>query len=212
MQKKRVLSFAFGLLALALAALTLWVTFGALDASPVLVTPPAAAGETAAAMMDAVCAGDYETASGMLYGTPNLGADRAPKDEVGVLLWDAFRESLSYELVGECYATDSGIAQDITITSLDFASVTASLQQRAQKLLVERVEQAQDADTVYDENGDYREDFVMEVLRDVTLDALREDARTREQDLTLNLVYKQGRWWVAMDQALLSAISGGIAG
>ena len=44
------------------------------------------------------------------------------------------------------------------------------------------------------------------------LDALREDARTREQDLTLNLVYKQGRWWVAMDQALLSAISGGIAG
>ena len=50
------------------------------------------------------------------------------------------------------------------------------------------------------------------MLRDVTLDALEEDAKSKEQTLTVNLVYKKGQWWVVPDQALLSAISGGIAG
>lgn len=212
MKIKKVLSLVFALLAVALTALTIYLTLSALDAEPVLVTPPEAAVETAEAVMAAICQGDYETAAGMMYGTPELGASRAPADEVGVILWDAFQESLSYELTGDCYATDSGIAQDVTITCLDFSSVTAPLRDRAQTLLVQRVEEAEDADIIYDENGDYREAFVMEVLRDVTLDALEEDAKNQEQKLTVNLVYKRGQWWVVPDQALLSAISGGIAG
>jgi hypothetical protein len=212
MKKYTILSRIFGLLAAAVAALTLWITFGALNARPVLVTPPAAAAETADALLSAVCAGDYDTASGLVYGTPNLGMDREPADEVGRLLWEAFQESFAYELEGECYATDTGIAQNVTMTYLDFSSVTASLGDRSQTLLVQRVAEAEDADTVYDENGDYREDFVLEVLREVTLDALREDAKNKEQKLTLNLVHKRGQWWVVMDQALLSALTGGIGG
>ncbi len=212
MKKYTILSRIFGLLAAAVAVLTLWITFGALNARPVLVTPPAAAAETADALLAAVCAGDYDTASGLVYGTPNLGMDREPADEVGRLLWEAFQESFAYELEGECYATDTGIAQNVTVTYLDFSSVTASLGDRSQTLLVQRVAEAEDADTVYDENGDYREDFVLEVLREVTLDALREDAKNKEQKLTLNLVHKRGQWWVVMDQALLSALTGGIGG
>lgn len=212
MKTERILSGVFALLGVILAAATVSVTLWALDAQPVLMTPPAAAVETADAMMAAVCDGDYETAGNLMYGSPNLGTDRAPSDEVGVLLWDAFVDSLSYELTGECYATDSGIAQDVTISCLDFSSVTATLQARAQTLLVQRVEEAEDADAIYDENGDYREAFVMEVLRSVTLDALQEDARYVERNLTLNLIYKKGQWWVVADSALLSAISGGIAG
>ncbi len=213
---KNILSLLFALLAVVLTVLTLTVCTEAIGAKPVLVKTPAAAVETADAVMNAICAGDYETASGMMYGTPNLGIDRAPSDEVGVMLWDAFQDSLSYELVGECYTTDSGVAQDITFTCLDYSSVTASLRDRAQTLLMERVEAAENAeehaDTIYDENGDYREDFVMEVLRDVTLDALEEDAETMQQTVTVNLVCKKGQWWVVADQGLLAAISGGIAG
>lgn len=212
MKIKHILSLMFALAAVALMGLTLWVCRDALDAQPVLKKVPYAASETADAMLAAVKAGDYKTASGMMYGSPDLGADREPSDEVGRILWDAFQDSFSYELQGECYATDSGIAQDVTVTYLDFSSVTASLRQRSQELLVQRVEQAEDADTIYDESGDYLEEFVMEVLRDVTLDALEEDAKTTQQQLTVNLVCKQGRWWIMADQALLSAISGGVAG
>ena len=215
MKIQKVLSLVFALLAVVLTALTLWVVGGAMDAAPALVTTPAAAVETADAVMAAVCAGDYEAAGEKMYGKPNLGTDRAPGDPVGQVLWNAFLDSLSYELVGDCYATDAGLAQDVTFTCLDFSSVTASLQSRAQELLVQRVadaEGSEDADTIYDEKGDYREDFVMEVLLEVTRDALKEDAKNKEQTLTLNLVYKQGSWWILADSALLGAISGGIVG
>ena len=215
MKIQKVLSLVFALLAVVLTALTLWVVGGAMDAAPALVTTPAAAVETADAVMAAVCAGDYEAAGEKMYGKPNLGTDRAPGDPVGQVLWDAFLDSLSYELVGDCYATDAGLAQDVTFTCLDFSSGTASLQSRALELLVQRVadaEGSEDADTIYDEKGDYREDFVMEVLLEVTRDALKEDAKNKEQTLTLNLVYKQGSWWILADSALLGAISGGIVG
>ena len=212
MKIKTILSLLFALVAMALAGLTLWVCRDALDSRPVLKVVPYAASETADALLRSVKAGDYETASNMMYGKPNLGMDRAPSDEVGQILWDAFQDSFSFELQGECYATDSGVAQDVIVTYLDFSSVTASLRLRSQELLVQRVEQAVDSDTIYDENGDYLEEFVMEVLRDVTLDALEEDTQNTQLQLTVNLVYKQGRWWVMADQALLSAISGGVAG
>lgn len=212
MKNTRILSGLFGLLGVVLAVLTAAVCLWAVDAPPVLVVKPAAAAEKAEALMAAVCEGDYEKAEDMLYGSPDLGMDRLPSDEVGRILWDAFQQSFSYELTGDCYATDSGVAQDVTLQFLDFSSVTASLGERAQALLVERVEAAEDADSIYDENGDYREDFVLAVLRDVTLAALEEDARMTQRTLSLNLVCKQGQWWVVADQALLSAVSGGTAG
>lgn len=212
MKKKRILSGLFGLLGCALAALTVAVSLWAMHMAPVLVVPPAAAEETAQAVFEAVCAGDYDAADNLMYGSPDLGVGREPSDEVGALLWNAFVDSTSYTLDGHCYATDSGVAQDVSFTCLDFSSVTASLRDRAQTLLVERVEAAEDADSIYDENGDYREDFVMKVLLDVTKDALEEDSQFTTRKLTVNLVYKQGQWWVVADQALLSAISGGTAG
>lgn len=212
MKIKKALSVLFALLAVALAGFTLWVTLDAVGASPVLMVPPAAAAETADTMLAAVCAGDYDAAEDLMYGSPDLGVGREPADAVGGLLWDAFVHSTSYTLVGDCYATDSGVAQDVIFSCLDLSSVTATLGERAQLLLVERVEEAEDADAVYDENGDYREDFVMTVLQDVTKDALIEDAEYIQKELTVNLVYKQGQWWVVADQALLSAISGGVTG
>ena len=159
MKIKYILSLLLALAAIALSGLTLWVCKGALDAEPMLLKVPSAAVETADAMLAAVQAGNYKAASGMMQGSPNLGADREPANEVGRILWDAYQDSFSYVLQGECYATDSGIAQDVTVTYLDFSSVTATLQQRSQELLVQREAQAEDADTIYDENGDYREYF-----------------------------------------------------
>ena len=115
--------------------------------------------------------------------------------------------------MGDCYATDAGLAQDVTFTCLDFSSVTASLQSRAQELLVQRVAEAEgteDADTIYDEKGDYREDFVMDVLYDAAVAALEEDAATMNTELTVSMTYQDGKWWIIADKNLLDAISGGI--
>ena len=202
-----VLLAAIGLSAAA-AAVYLCVHF--VDAKPMLLTPADVAQSKVVALMDAVSEGDYAKASQAIYGTPNLGVDREAADEVGVMIWEAFQDSISYELLGDCYTTERGLAQNVSISCMDVTSVTVNLKERSQTLLEQRVADAADVSEVYDENNEYREDFVMAVLRAAVADALKEDARELTAELTVNLCYQDGNWWVIADEALLDAISGGI--
>lgn len=192
------------------AAAAVFLSMEFVNAKPLLLTPPDEARSKVIMLMDAVAEGDYEEASQSIYGTPDLGVGREAADHVGILIWDAFEGSVTYELLGECYTTDQGLAQDVTITCLDIASVTTNLKERSQTLLEQRVAEAADVSEIYDENNDYREDFVMEVLHDAVVDALEEDARNMTMELIVNLSYRDGKWWVVADEALLNAISGGI--
>ena len=210
MKVSKFFAALFGLLGIGVGVMGIYLSFQNMNASPVLLEQPDAARERAAAVMDAVCAADYETVGSMLHGRPQLGIDRQAEEDVGVVIWEAFEASQSYELVGECYATDSGVALDVTFQCLDLDSVTATLKDRSQALLEQRVAEAEDTSEVYDENNDYREDFVMGVLYDAALQALEEDARQTTFTITLNLVHEDGQWWVVPDAALLDAISGGI--
>lgn len=207
---KKILAVILGLVAVCTAAATIYLSVQVMNIKPVLLTPPDVARSKVIMVMNAICDGDYNEASRSIYGTPSLGADRAPANEVGAMIWNAFQDSISYELVGECYTTDQGLAQDIRITCLDITSVTEQLRQRAQSLLERRVAEAVDVSEIYDENNEYREDFVMDVLHDAVVDALAEDARSMTAELTVNLMYENGSWWVIADEALLDAISGGI--
>lgn len=212
MNISKLFSHIFAVLGAVLAICALALCFASLDASPRLLKTPGAAVDAADAMMTAVCEGDYASASGRMFGNPDLGVDREPADPVAALIWNAFLDSLDYELVGSCYATDSGVAQNVTITCLDISSVTSVLGERSQALLSQRVREAEDVSEIYDDNNEYREDFVMEVLYDAAVEALAEDAKTTTQDVTLNLIYDRSQWKIMPEAALLSAISGGIAG
>ena len=202
-----VLLAAIGLGAAA-AAIFLCVKF--VDAKPMLLTPPDVARSKVIMLMNAVAEGNYEEASQAIYGTPDLGVNREAGDEVGIMIWDAFEGSLTFELVGDCYTTDQGLAQKVSVTCLDVTSVTANLKERAQTLLEQRMEEASNVSEIYDENNEYREDFVMAVLNDAVKDALEEDAKQMTVELTVNLSYQDGKWWVVADEALFNAISGGI--
>ena len=195
---------------IAAAAAAVYICTQFVDAKPMLLTPPDEARSEVVVLMDAVAEGDYEKASQSIYGTPSLGVDRDAADEVGVLIWAAFQDSIRYELRGDCYTTEQGLAQDVSITCMDVTSVTVNLKERSQVLLEQRVAEAEDVSEIYGENNDYREDFVMAVLRDAVLDALAEDAREMTVELTVKLSYQNGKWWVIADEALLDAISGGI--
>ena len=207
---KKLLALVLTLAGLCTAAAAVYLSMTYKNSDPILLTSPDIPRSQVTAMMDAVCQGDYEQAAAVIYGTPDLGVNREAADPVGVLIWEAFQESLSYELVGDCYPTEQGLAQNVTVTCLDITSVTASLGDRSRKMLEQRVAEAEDVSEIYDENNEYREDFVMEVLYDAAKDALREDAREKKLELTVNLSYQDGVWWVIADEALLDAISGGV--
>lgn len=204
------LAAVFAVLGIATAALGIYVSFQSIGAEPVLLKTPNAAINQIALMLDKVQQGDYNGAGAMMQGTPDLGVDRAASDEVGVLIWEAFVDSFTYEIVGDCYATDSGVAQDLRITCLEIGSVTASLRERSQSKLEQRLAEAENISDVYDEQHNYREDVVMAVLYEAAQDALAEDAKTVTYELTVNLVHDEGHWWIIPDDELLKAISGGI--
>jgi len=207
---KKLLSVIFIIIGIAAAVAAVNLGLSNKDADPVLLAPPEEAKLQVVGMMDAVCAGDFAGASAYLQGQPDLGVDREASDPVGVLIWNAFCDSMSYELVGECYGTEEGLAQDLTISCLDITSVTEVLKERSQTMLEQRVEEAEDLDEVYDEDLQYREDFVMSVLYDAAEVALEEDARTMTAELTVNMIYQNETWWIIADRNLLDAISGGI--
>ena len=200
----------FALAGLGVAAFTVKLSLDNLTSIPVLLAPVEEAEQQAVKLMEAVAAGDYATAETLILGNPKLGVDRDPADAAGVLIWNAFVESYDYEMVGESYATDSGIAQNVRVSYLDIGSVTANLRERSQTLLEERVSQAEDVEQIYDENNEYKEAFVMAVLNDAVTDALKEDSKMTGMEFTLNLVYRNGDWVVVSDSALMTAISGAI--
>ena len=210
MKLRRIIAALFAAAGLAAAIAGVSVSFRYKNALPILLTPPEEAQHQVTALMDAVCRADYETASKSIVGNPNLGVDRDAADEVGILIWDAFAQSMSYELVGECTDTEDGLAQEVTFTCMDITSVTSVLKERSRALLEKRVAQAKDTSEVYDENNDYREAFVMDVLYTATKEALKQDAKEQTVELTLQLSYQDGTWWVVADEKLLDAISGGI--
>lgn len=207
---KYIASVLLAAVGLSAAAAAVYLCTQYVDAKPMLLTPPDVAQSKVVALMDAVSEGDYEEASQAIYGTPSLGVDRQAADEVGVMIWEAFQSSITYELLGDCYTTEQGLAQNVSFSCMDVTSVTVNLKERSQVLLEQRVAEAEDVSEVYDENNEYREDFVMAVLRTAVEDALKEDARMMTVELTVNLSYQDGSWWVVADEALLDAISGGI--
>lgn len=210
MKIRNIISALFAGVAVCAAAAAVCLSFTSLDADPVLTSPPAEAQNRVLEFMDAVCDGDYDQVSEYIAGTPNLGLDRDAADEVGELLWESYTDSLTYSVMGSCYATDTGIAQKVSLTGLDITSVTAVLRDRSQALLEQRVAEAEDANDVYDENNDYREDFVMEVLYDAAEQALKDDAQKLTVEFTINMVYQNDQWMVVADNELLDAISGDI--
>lgn len=212
MKVRSVGSCFFALLAGLFAAAVIAAAIFCRDQKPVLLSQPEAAVHRAKALMDAVCNGDFSRAETMLLGNPELGADRIPEDAVGAMIWDAYVKSLDYELAGEMYATDTGIAQDVKLISMELATATEHLSRRARELLNEEIAAAEDVSELYDENNAYREDLVMEILQEAARQALEEDVRYTYQVFPLQLVYRDHQWWGLADQAFLNAVSGGVTG
>lgn len=179
---------------------------------PVLLAAPEEATRCAEQLMTAICDGDFAEAETLLYGQPDLGADRIPEDPVEQMIWKAYLNSLDYELVGELYPSDTGLVQDVKFISLELDSVTANLDKRAQEGLNEAIAAAEEVSQLYDEDNEYRKDLVQEILQEATRAALEEDVRYTYQILPLQLICSHGQWYAVADKTWMNAVSGGITG
>jgi hypothetical protein len=193
------------LLSLGIGCTGVWLALTNLGAEPVLLEVPQEAKVQAMDLLDALCKADYTAVSRCLYGQPDLGMDGQPADDVGRMFFEAYAQSLRYELVRDCYATSEGVALDVCITALDVDAALQQLRQQAQELLQQRVAEAEDVSQVYDESGEYLESLVEAVLRTSASQVLQEGSTVRTQ-LTLECVFRDGKWWILPSDALLDII------
>lgn len=210
MKLSRFFSGLFLYIALGLMILALFLVMAKPGTSPTLLSPAQDAQDQVVQMMDALCQGDFPAVEQYLLDQPSLGVDRKPEDAAGALIWDAFVDSFSYELSGDCYATDTGVAQDVTLTYLDISSVTANLAQRSEAHLERLQKEATHTSEIYDEDGNFHSDLVLQVFDTAVREALKEDAVLTSTTFTLQLIQRDGQWYIISNSDLIHAISGGM--
>jgi hypothetical protein len=75
-------------------------------------------------------------------------------------------------------------------------------------LMNQRIAAAEELSELYDENNEFREELVTQILQEALDQSLRQDLQTVTRDITLKLVNRDGSWWIVPDQALMHALTG----
>lgn len=156
----------------------------------------------------ALNAGDLEEAARYLYGQPDLGVENPPENVESALVWEAFRNSLVLELDGAWAVEQSALVKTGSIAALDVSAVISKLQVRTQTLLDQRIAAAESLEEIYDEQNNFREELVSQILEEALQQALSQNAELITREVTLKLVNRDGQWWVVPDQNLLKVLTG----
>ena len=208
----KIVRILLAMLAAAIMTVSAGLVIHCRDNLPVLAAEPAEASDLVPVFMDALCDGAFSQVESLLYGQPDLGMDKAADTLVGQMLWDAYGDSLDYKLMGDLYATSTGLAQNVKVIGIETASAMKNLGQRVEILLKQGVEEAESVSEIYDEGNSYKQSFVDEIMEEATRQALEEDVQYTYQILPVQLIYREGQWWISPDQALLNVICGSITG
>lgn len=207
----KVFSRILTALGLALVIFTGALAFSARSLPVTLLSEPREAEETVQALVDALNQGNLAQVSLALYGQPTLEESPDFDNPFLTTVWGRYLESFSCRVEGDWVASDSGISQRIIMEALDIQGALPAVERRYQELLPLQSE-SEAAETVYNEDGSYREKFVLSVLDEAAREILSQDCPTTSRNVTLTLVYRENRWWILPQEGLMDILSGGFAG
>lgn len=209
MRGMKVLSGVLGILGVLLILFTVVMSFRAIHAPARILFVSEEAQEVTEDFMGALASGNYGAMESMVLGQPELEPDAQHQSALGRILWGAYSAGISYEFDGDIYISDAAYYRNVKVRTLDVAGVMMQLKQRIQPALDLRASEM-DRDLIVDENGEYREDFIMDTLCQLALDLLEEEPGYVTRTITLALVYQDGQWWIRPDQNLMNILSGGL--
>lgn len=212
MKLGKILAPIFGVLGLVLMITTTGVCLMSLDAQPRGEVPQEAA-DCAVAMLNDIAQGDFSAAAERMYGTPDLGVNENLTEEA-TAVWQIFRTGIRCSIPAgtEQYTVSgTGFAVEAEVSVPQIESITDSLTAHARDLMNQRIAAAEEMADIYDENNDFRQDVIEEVMAQAVALALEEEPEYQTCQTTLRLIREDDRWWVVPDDTLLKALSGGLA-
>lgn len=212
MQTMKRATACWAIAGLLVSLCTLFVLRYGTSHSPAVLADTNAVKDAADQVMSCAAAGDYEGLESLLYGASQLGEAPETDESAQGMIWKAYLDSIEYSFPESAYAVDTKMVLDVCITCLDISSVTDALQDIAPGLMAEKAAQITDANVVYDENHNYRDDFLAEVMAQSASQALSGNTQTIEKTITLQFVRSDDTWQVLPTQELLQFLSGFVSG
>lgn len=210
MKPSKLFSAVFAAAAALLILATVFFSFRWRSTPVQLLAPAEEANRITQQLMDALCRDDLVSAGKTILGDPTLSAAAESSTELGRLLRGAYTESIRFSFAGPSYATDTGLARDVTVTVLDLSILLEQLEETTQEIITARMAQATDLRDILDEDNNYLESFVVGAMCEGARTLLADDPHYRELELKLQLVCRDGRWWIVADQTLVDLLCGGL--
>ncbi len=197
------------LIALLLCAVGMLLAAAGSFCGTVVAKPAGDPQQTVAEFCDSLIAGDYTAAYGLLRDHTGLGLETEPATEAGKIAYKALHDSYSYELIGSAEIDKLDAVQDIRFTYLSLPALNDPVAEETQTQLKHLV-QSLPISEVYDKNNSYRK----EITERAYLQALEQVFESAEDyyttvEISLALNYTDGRWQIAVSDALLRALNGG---
>lgn len=196
-------------LSLVIAALACAVCLYGYSAGTVYAEAEGDPQKTVTRFFDALCAGDNDTAYTCLENYSSLGLEKEPSSKSGELVYNALKDSYSYELVGAANVDKLTAQQTVSFTYLDLKAMEQYVEKETNDVLREIVRSRARKD-VYDENNNYLPAVTDEAYETAVKTVLNSaENYYNSAELTVGLDYVGQQWFINADSALLSCIMGG---
>lgn len=154
--------------------------------------------------------GEYAEASALCR--PTLPAETLPQEADTAAVYNALCAGRRWQRSGEASRRGNRAEVRGTLTVLDPVALCEGMNADVNALLSDMVAEAALSSEIYNADGSYREEVVMEAWQR-SLEQRLEHPETYETvfPLKLRLLYENGRWLVQPDEELMEALSGGVA-
>ena len=197
------------LIALLLCAVGMLLAAAGSFCGTVIANPSGDPQQTVTEFFDSLIAGDYTSAYDRLRDHTGLGLETEPGTEAGKIVYAALHESYGYELAGSAEIDKLDAVQNVRFTYLSLPALEAPVAEETQAQLKHLVQRLP-ASEVYDQNNNY----LPEITERAYLQALEQVLENAGDyyatvDIPLDLSYTDGRWQIAVSDALLKALNGG---
>ena len=204
----RVKKFWIGITVLLVAAALLLCVFASWRGS-LYIKPSGNPQYTVTSFFDALLAERYQEAYDCLSDYTTLGLENEPENEEARLIYQALKDSYSYELVGRCEENQMEAVQRVSFTFLNVKRVETEISKRVNTVLALLVAE-KPRNEVYDANDQY----LPELTDEVYLLALKQVLESPEfyygtAEFDVELSYIDGQWLMKTNPALFNALMGG---
>lgn len=198
---RRIFSAVFLILGAMVLLGTPALVLGSLDKPAALIFTSGDAAACVEELTDALSQGDFAAAEGRIYGLSDAQNVWEPADDASALIWQAYLDSIECTAAADGYTTQTGMAWDVTVSTLDISEVAAAASERAKAILEE--EAARNAHILSDPQK-------TALLREAARQAIAKETGSIVRDIQLNLIRTNGAWYVLPDEQLLLILSGNL--